>query len=50
MTFLRTALVFAVLNLPILAQGKNPDASDVSAAIVPGGVADLRDADQSDDV
>src|SRR5262245_29875885 len=39
MTFLRTALVFAVLNLTLLAQGKNPDASDVSAAIVPGGVA-----------
>ena len=39
MTFLRTALVFTLLNLPIHAQGKNPDASDVSAAIVPGGVA-----------
>jgi copper(I)-binding protein len=39
MTFLRTALVFAVLNLTVLAQGKNPDASDVSAAIVPGGIA-----------
>ena len=39
MTFLRTALVFALLNLTVLAQGKNPDASDVSAAIVPGGVA-----------
>ena len=39
MTFLRTALVFAVLNLTVLAQGKNPDASDASAAIVPGGVA-----------
>lgn len=39
MTFLRTALVFVLLNLTILAQGKNPDASDVSAAIVPGGVA-----------
>ena len=39
MTFLRTALVFTVLNLTVLAQGKNPDASDVSAAIVPGGVA-----------
>jgi copper(I)-binding protein len=39
MTFLRTALVFAVLNLTVIAQGKNPDASDVSAAIVPGGVA-----------
>ena len=39
MTFLRIALVFTVLNLTVLAQGKNPDASDVSAAIVPGGVA-----------
>ena len=39
MTFLRTALVFALLNLTLLAQGKNPDASDVSAAIVTGGVA-----------
>jgi copper(I)-binding protein len=39
MTFLRTALVFAVLNLTVLAQGQNPNASDVSAAIVPGGVA-----------
>ena len=39
MTFLRTALVLALLNLTISAQGKNPDASDVSAAIVPGGVA-----------
>ena len=39
MTLLRTALVFALLNLTLLAQGKNPDASDASAAIVPGGVA-----------
>lgn len=39
MTFLRIALVFALLNLTVLAQGKNPDASDASAAIVPGGVA-----------
>jgi len=39
MTFLRTALVVGVLNLTLLAQGKNPDASDASAAIVPGGVA-----------
>ena len=39
MTFIRTALVFTVLNLSVVAQGKNPDASDVSAAIVPGGVA-----------
>jgi copper(I)-binding protein len=39
MTFLRTAIIFTLLNLTIHAQGKNPDASDVSAAIVPGGVA-----------
>jgi copper(I)-binding protein len=39
MTFLRTALVFGLLNLTVLAQGKNPDASDASAAIVPGGIA-----------
>ena len=39
MTLLRTALVFALLNLTVFAQGKNPDASDASAAIVPGGVA-----------
>jgi copper(I)-binding protein len=39
MTFLRTAIVFTLLNLTLLAQGKNPDASEVSAAIVPGGVA-----------
>ncbi|HUQ87046.1 MAG TPA: copper chaperone PCu(A)C [Vicinamibacterales bacterium] len=39
MTFLRTALVLALLNLTVHAQGKNPDASDASAAIVPGGVA-----------
>ena len=39
MTLLRTALVFTLLNLTIHAQGKNPDASDASAAIVPGGVA-----------
>ena len=39
MTFLRSALVFVVLNLTVLAQGKNPDASDPSAAIVPGGIA-----------
>ena len=39
MTFLRTALVFTLLNLTIHAQGKNPDASDVSAAVVPEGVA-----------
>lgn len=39
MTILRTAVVFTLLNLTLLAQGKNPDASDASAAIVPGGVA-----------
>lgn len=39
MTFLRTALVFALLNLPLHAQPKDPSASDASAAIVPGGVA-----------
>ena len=39
MTLLRTATVLLLLNLTIHAQGKNPDASDVSAAIVTGGVA-----------
>ncbi len=39
MTFLRTALVFALLNLPLHAQGKDPSASDAAAALVPGGVA-----------
>ena len=39
MTLLRTALVFTLLNLTIHAQGKDPAASDASAAIVPGGVA-----------
>ncbi len=39
MTYLRTALVVALLNLPIHAQGKIPSASDGSAAIVPNGVA-----------
>lgn len=39
MTFLRTVAVFALLNLTLLAQGKSPEASEVSAAIVPGGVA-----------
>ncbi len=39
MTLLRTRSLLALLNLPLLAQGKNPDASDASAAIVPGGVA-----------
>ena len=39
MTLLRTVALLTLLNLPLLAQGKNPDASDASAAIVPGGVA-----------
>ncbi len=39
MRFLHTALVVALLILPIHAQGKDPTASDTSAAIVTGGVA-----------
>lgn len=39
MTLLRTALFVALLFLPIYAQGKDPSASDASAAIVSGGVA-----------
>jgi copper(I)-binding protein len=39
MTLLRTVALLTLLNLPLLAQGRNPDASDASAAIVPGGVA-----------
>ena len=39
MRFLRTAVVFFLATLPLHAQGKNPDAVDSSAAIVPGGVA-----------
>jgi copper(I)-binding protein len=39
MIFVRTALVLALLNLPILAQGKDPSVSDASAAMVPSGVA-----------
>lgn len=39
MNFVRTALIVALLNLPILAQGKDPSVSDPSAAIVPTGVA-----------
>ena len=39
MTLLRTVALLTLLNLPLLAQGKNPDASDAAAAIVPGGVA-----------
>jgi copper(I)-binding protein len=39
MTSLRTALIAALLFLPLHAQGKDPNASDVSAALVNGGVA-----------
>ena len=39
MTILRTAFFSLLMTLTLLAQGKNPDASDVIAAIVPGGVA-----------
>ena len=39
MTILRSLVVSVLITLPLYAQGKNPDASDVSAAIVPGGVA-----------
>ena len=39
MTFLHTAIVLALLNLPLHAQAKNPTASDPSAAVVPGGIA-----------
>jgi copper(I)-binding protein len=39
MTFLRTALALALLLSPLYAQGKDPSASDASAAIVSGGVA-----------
>lgn len=39
MTFLRTALFSLLLILPVHAQGKDPAASDASAAIVNGGVA-----------
>ena len=39
MTFLRTALVSLLLFVPLHAQGKDPSASDASAAIVPDGVA-----------
>jgi copper(I)-binding protein len=39
MTFLRTALVVSLLFLPLHAQGKDPSASNTSAAIVPDGVA-----------
>ena len=39
MTFLRTSLVVALLFLPLHAQGKDPSASDATAALVTGGVA-----------
>jgi copper(I)-binding protein len=39
MTLLRTALIALLLFVPLHAQGKDPSASDASAAIVPGGVA-----------
>ena len=39
MTFLRTSLVVVLLFLPLHAQGKDPSASDASAALVGGGVA-----------
>ena len=39
MTILRTAFFSLLMTSTLLAQGKNPDASDVTAAIVPGGVA-----------
>ena len=39
MTFLRTAIVVALLVLPLHAQGKDPVASDPAAALVTGGVA-----------
>ena len=37
MTFLRTALVSMLLFLPLHAQGKDPSASDATAAVVAGG-------------
>src|SRR5262245_41012604 len=39
MTSLRTALIAALLFLPLHAQGKDPSASDSSAALVKDGVA-----------
>jgi copper(I)-binding protein len=39
MTSLRTALFLVLLFLPLHAQGKDPSASDSSAALVSGGVA-----------
>ena len=39
MTFVRTALIVALLNLTILAQGKEPSVSNASAALVNRNVA-----------
>ncbi len=39
MTFLRTASLALLMFLPIHAQGKDPSASESSAALVTGGVA-----------
>jgi copper(I)-binding protein len=39
MTLLGTALIALLLFVPLHAQGKDPSASDATAAIVPGGVA-----------
>ena len=39
MALLRTAFILTLLILPIHAQGKDPAASDSSAALVAGGVA-----------
>jgi copper(I)-binding protein len=39
MTILRTSIVALLLFLPLHAQGKDPSASDSSAALVTGGVA-----------
>ena len=39
MTLLRTAVIAALLFVPLHAQAKDPSASDASAAIVPDGVA-----------
>ena len=39
MTFLRTSLIVALLFVPLHAQGKDPSASDATAALVTGGVA-----------
>ncbi len=39
MTILRTSIITVLLFLPLHAQGKDPSASDSSAALVSGGVA-----------